>query len=73
MYMCMPLYYVPSLVLKASHIDGSALCNFHRLKVTDKALAQVGMLLDFGILVGDKPSELLCTHTMYSYVHPISL
>ena len=50
------LFNLPSLVLKARHLGGSAFCNFYRLEV-----ALGGIPLGFGIVVEDKPSELSCT------------
>ena len=49
------LYNLPSLVLKARHLGGSAFCNF----ICWECLG--GILLGFGIVVEDKPSELSCT------------
>ena len=50
---------LPSLVLKARHLGGSAFCNFYRLEVSEQALG--GIPLGFGIVVEDKPSELSCS------------
>ena len=50
---------LPSLVLMASHLGGSAFCSFCRLGVLEQALG--GIPLDFGVVVEDKPSELSCT------------
>ena len=51
---------LPSLVLKARHLGGSAFCNFYSLGVPEQALC--GILLGFRIIVEDKASELLCVH-----------
>ena len=48
------LFNLPSVVLKARHLGGSAFCNFYRLKVFEQALC--GIPLGFGIVVEDKPS-----------------
>ena len=48
----------PSLVLKARHLGGSALCNFHRLGVPEQPPG--GIPLGLGIVVEDKPPELVC-------------
>ena len=53
------LFNLPSLVLKARHLGGSAFCNFYRLEVSEQALG--GISLGFGIVVEDKPSELSCS------------
>ena len=53
------LFNLPSLVLKARHLGGSAFCNFYRLEVSEQALG--GIPLGFGIVVEDKPSELSCS------------
>ena len=50
------LFNLPSLVLKARHLGGSAFCNFYRLGVPEQALG--GIPLSFGIVVEDKPSKL---------------
>ena len=63
---------LPSLVLKARHLGGSAFCIFYKLGVPEQALG--GIPLGFGNVVEDKPSELSlvykvkvqCIHTTYS-------
>ena len=50
--------FLPSLVLKARHLGGSAFCNFYRLGVSEQALG--GIPLGSGIVVEAKPSELSC-------------
>ena len=62
--MC-PRVYLPSLVLKARHLSGSAFRNFYRLKVSEQALG--GIPLGFGIVVEDKPSELSCGRMLAGY------
>ena len=56
---------LPSLVLMARHLSGSAFCNsfFYRLGVPEQALG--GIHLGFGIVVEDKPSE-LCVYSCAS-------
>ena len=54
------LFNLPSLVLMARHLGGSAFCSFYRLGVLDQE-ALGGIPLDFGVVVEDKPSELSCT------------
>ena len=58
------LFNLPSLVLKASHLGGSAFCNFYRLGVSEQAMD--GIHLGFGIVVEDKPSELSCDALVFS-------
>ena len=41
------LFILPSVVLKARHLGGSAFCNFYRLGVAEQALG--GIPLGFGI------------------------
>ena len=55
---------MPSLVLKARHLSGSAICNFYRLGVPEQALG--GIPLDSGIVMEDKPSKL-------SYIQQLAL
>ena len=43
---------LPSLVLKARYVGGSAFCNFYRLGVPQQELG--GIRLGFGIVVEDK-------------------
>ena len=46
---------LPSLVLKARLLSGSAFCNFRRLGMPEQGLG--GIPLGFGIVLEDKPSE----------------
>ena len=64
----MHMYNLPSLVLKAKHLTGSAFCCLYRLEVSEQALD--GIPLGFGIVVEDKPSELSCTFTCGYFVGP---
>ena len=50
---------LPSLVLKATQLDGSAFCKFYRLGVSEQALG--GIPLGFGIVV-----NLLNSHVVLS-------
>ena len=43
------LFNLPSLVVKARHLGGSAFCNFYGLRVPKQALG--GIPLGFGIVV----------------------
>ena len=70
------LFNLLSLVLKARHLSGSAFCNFYRLRVPEQALG--GIPLGFGIVIEDKPSQLLSSglscrkeRTQWSLSNPV--